>query len=196
MKKYKYLILIVLLLLNAAVEATVVNLATGKQPQTQDGQVFNFNFSNVLLSDGTGGVLSFKARGDYSLDFSRFENITIEIDGEAFGPYGSSASNLIESFNDEDNEWGLSTSVPASLIDAWTSDGLIDMVVTLSRSVEINLAAQLPKSGYLFEPYIDVVLSYTTAVPLPLSIWFFATGVISLFGIRRVTAKTPNKSIM
>jgi len=193
MKNYKYLIMILLLLLNVAVEATVVSLDTGKQPQTQDGQVFNFNFmqDEVLLSDGTGGILFFQVRGDYSHPFPQFENLKIEIDGEAFGPYGPSTTGafILEEFNDEDTEWGLSTLVTASLIDTWTSDGVIDMVVTLSSAVEINLAAQLPKQGYLFEPYIDVTLTYS-AVPLPLSIWFFATGIFSLYGMRRLTAKS------
>jgi len=199
MKSYKYVIMILLLLLNVAVEATVVTLETGEQAQTEDGQEFSFNSSldeffmnnEVPLSNGDNGTLIIRARGDYILDNVDFENLIIEIDGKTFGPYGAPGSELKKSYDPfDDNEWMMdSIVVSGALLEDWTIDGEIVMVVTLSDGVNIDLPAHDPKPGYVFEPYIDVTLVYSP-VPIPLSIWLFATGIFSLFGVRRLTAKS------
>jgi len=199
MKSYKYVIMILLLLLNVAVEATVVTLETGEQAQTEDGQEFSFNSSldeffmnnEVPLSNGDNGTLIIRARGDYILDNVDFENLIIEIDGKTFGPYGAPGSELKKSYDPfDDNEWMMdSIVVSGALLEDWTIDGEIVMVVTLSDGVNIDLPAHDHKPGYVFEPYIDVTLVYSP-VPIPLSIWLFATGIFSLFGVRRLTAKS------
>ena len=197
MKSYKYLIMILLLLLNVTAEATVVTLATGEKTQTEDGQKFSFDSSldeffqnnEVPLSNGDNGTLIIRARGDYKLNSIAFENIVIKIDGYTFDPYGATDnatdSNLIESFHQaDDNEWTETIDVSGALLEDWTIDGEIVMVVTLSDGVNINLAAQEP-----LKQYIDVTLKYSP-VPIPLSIWLFATGIFSLFGMRRLTTKS------
>jgi len=193
MKNYKYLIMILLLLLNVAVEATVVELK-GTKAQTSKGEEFIFNFfqDEVLPSDGSDGVLIIQARGDYKLgsSISRFENIEIKIDGfdslqKEFGPYGATNSNLLTSFEEnDDNEWRDSSSVSGLDLISWTSDRQIQILVHLSDGVNIGLGAQDSSAAY-----VDVTLQYS-AVPIPLSIWLFATGIFSLFGMRRFTAKS------
>lgn len=177
--------MILLLLFSFLANATVVNLTRGEQKQTVDAQTFTFNFdsSEVPISDGNDGLLFFNARGDYSLDKTN-ENITITIDGIPLGPYSASDGNLIHSYNEEDNEWEMSTAIPGSFISLWTEDQQIEMIVSLSSDVNIGLAAHEPKDDYNFDPYVDVTLQYTV-VPIPMSLWLFASSFISLLVVRR-----------
>jgi len=191
MKKHNYLIMFFLLVFNVTVSASLVTidaagkvtLATEKNSQTMDGQVFSFNFFGVPQSDDKDGLLSFKVRGDYSQGFSN-ENIIITIDEVPFGPYSVSSSNLIQSFNEEDNEWEMSVDINNFFISMWTADKNVNMLVTLSPDVNLDLAEHGDATGYIFDPYIDVTLQYTV-VPVPMSVWLFASGLISLMVMRR-----------
>jgi len=193
MKKYKYLIMFFLLVFNATVSASFVTidgagkvtLATEKNSQTADGQAFSFDFLGIPQSDDKDGLLSFQVRGDYSQGFSN-ENISIAINGMPLGPYSVSDSNLIQRFNDEDNEWKMTVDINNFFISTWTANKNINMLVTLSDDVNLGLAEHQPAIGYIFDPYIDVTLEYTTAVvPIPMSLWFFASGLIPLMVMRR-----------
>jgi len=192
MKKYKYLIMFFLLVFNATASASLVNidgagnviLATEKNSQTVDGQEFSFEFIGIPKSDGNDGLLSFKVRGDYSQGFSN-ENINIAIDGIPLGPYSASSSNLIQSFNKEDNEWEMSVDVLGGFISSWTFNEHIEMIVTLSPDVNLGLAVHVPTNDYVFDPYIDVTLEYTAVVPVPMGIWLFVSGLIPLMVMRR-----------
>jgi len=191
MKKHNYLIMFFLLVFNVTVSASLVTidaagkvtLATEKNSQTMDGQAFYFNFFGVPQSDDKDGLLSFKVRGDYSQGFSN-ENIIITIDEVPFGPYSVSSSNLIQSFNEEDNEWEMSVDINNFFISMWTADKNVNMLVTLSPDVNLDLAEHGDATGYIFDPYIDVTLQYTV-VPVPMSVWLFASGLISLMVMRR-----------
>ena len=190
MKNYKYLIMALLLIVNLSVQAATVELTTGKNSQTVDGQVFSFDFANTPISDGVDGELFFTARGDYSLGFTN-ENITITLDSISLGSYSFNNSSLITFYNQEDNEWGMSMAVPGGFLQPLTEDGNLNMIVTLSSDVNLGLSEQ---QGYLFDPYIDVTLRYTTAapIPVPLSIWLLASGLLSLIGVRRMNLKKHN----
>jgi len=199
MKKYKYLIMLFLLVFNATVSATLVTidgvgkvtLATEKHSQTVDGQYFSFDFFGVPKSDEKHGLLSFKVRGDYTQGFSN-ENISIDFINEPLffppnnsfspGTYSVSSSNLIREFNVEDNEWGVTVDINNYFISRLTDDNNIYMRVILSPDVNLGLAGHVST----FDPYIDVTLQYTTAVvPVPMSLWFFASGIIPLLVMRR-----------
>jgi len=204
MKKYKYLIMFFLLVFNATVSASFVTidgagkvtLATEKHSQIEkNGQVFSFDFLGVPQSDEKHGLLSFKVRGDYTQGFSN-ENISISFINEpkfpstgntaSFGPYSVSDSNLIRGFNVEDNEWGVTVDINNFFISRLTEDNNIYMRVNISPDVELGLAGHEPGTDYIFDPYIDVTLQYTTAVvPVPMSLWFFASGIIPLMVMRR-----------
>jgi len=192
MKKYKYLIMFFLLAFNMTASASLVTidgagkvtLATEKNSQTLNGQTFSFDFIGIPQSDGNDGLLSFKVRGDYSQSFSN-ENINIAIDGMPLGPYSVSSSNLIQSFNEEDNEWEMSVDVLGGFISSWTFDEHIEMIVTLSPDVNLGLAVHTATNGYIFDPYIDVTLKYTTVVPVPMGLWLFVSGLIPLMVMRR-----------
>jgi len=196
MKNLKYLIMVLLLTLNVAAEATVVTLTTGEQIQTEpvpsDPSIaffsYEIDFTGIPKSDGNDGTLFFTARGDYTSGVTS-ENISISINGSSLGPFSAigegSGKNVITAFNVEDNEWGKSVAVMGSFLDLWTVDGKINMLVSLSEEVRVGLAEHQAKDGYLFEPYIDVTLQYTTAVPVPMGLWLFASGLIPLLVVRR-----------
>jgi hypothetical protein len=170
---------------NVDVTGNLVSLSTGKHEQTLTGQVFTFLFEGLPESDGIDGELLVQARGDYSIGHVADENLRVSIDSFNTGQYGATQSNLIQpSFNFEDNEWSASSAVPGALLSFVTADGEISLVVTLNREVEIGLAAHQTTADYVFDPYVDVTLSYTV-VPIPMGIALFATALFSLVTVRR-----------
>lgn len=160
-----------------------VTLSTGRVDQTEASQVFTFLFDDIPLSDGLDGSLIVGARGDYSLGFETTENIGIQIDGFSVGNFGATTDSLIQKFNSDYTEWQTSdqlnglflTTVPFG----WTADGKIELVVSLNSSVDLDLV----NGGNA--PYFEVIVNYTTAVPIPMGIVLFTTALFSLVSVRR-----------
>ena len=100
---------------------------TDSSPQTTAGQNFVFTFSPVNPWNGGNGTFTVHARGDYSVGNSS-EYLDWDIDGlvsERAGP--SKGGTVIQNWGGNDVEWEQSFTINGGLMDAITSDSVINI---------------------------------------------------------------------
>lgn len=164
----KFLVLFVFLFAGAA-HADLITL-NGIQNQTVDGQDFNFNFTGLSASDGTGASFVLHAQGDF--DGGTNETLAWNVDNvvsisEVGGFVNASNGvggpfdfvNLFQALGNI--EFQKTYALSSASLDAILADGAANIFVDLAGSV-----------GLFGVPnYVEVTLSYNTAaVPEPASI--------------------------
>ena len=153
----------------------VVSAATlsGSAPQTSDSQDFVFNFA-AEQSNGTAGVLTINARGDYGRLSS--EVLTFDIDGVVSGgPFGAFPdvlgpgpdfggvggafeSVVIHSTSPDDYEFTKKITISGADMLAITSDNFLSIsLFTGSGVTNLNNLS-----------FVSVELDYGTVAPIPL----------------------------
>lgn len=182
MKKFKIALLVLFLQLNITAEAALITLATGQVAQTTARQSFSFDFNELPSSDGTGGILILKARGDYTANIVD-EFINLKVDQSELGSYNLSNASASINHGPNDNEWTKILDVGDFFLTRWLSDGNINLWVNLGAAVSLD-----------FNPaaaYVDVTLTYNTltAVPIPPAMYLFATGLLLLLGMRQMNTQ-------
>jgi len=166
------------LLVCAAGDAAAVTL-TQSAPQTEDGQDFDFRFDSILLSDGMDGVLTIHARGDYQPG-NPTEFLTWDLDSLGIGSMApiTGEATILQENSVNDVEWIQSFSIGgADLLDA-TADGSLNVFVDLNLD-ELFLGV----NHYADTEFVEVSLSYSTAIPEPSGAVLFITGGL-LVGLR------------
>jgi len=167
------------------------------QNQTVDGQNFNFVFNGLTPSDGTGGTLVLRARGDYdggsveSLDWTA-EGVfgATGVGGFVDGINGSGGPfdfvNLFIPFRDI--EWQRTYVLSNADLTMLLADLIINISVDLDSEVG---ALELPR-------FVEITINYNSdvaVVPLPAAFPLFAGG-LGLMGLlgwrkRRKAAAAP-----
>jgi hypothetical protein len=165
------------LALHGSVMAAPVSL-TLSQPQLVDGENFSFGFGPLPGSDGTGGQLTFRIRGDFTIDASLGESYSFDLDGLfAVANLQATEANLITSFDFNDNLFEQSFAVGAGAMSAIAADGLATLLVDYASGVDV-----------LAEPSIQVTLSYqsvASAVPEPGSLALVGVALAAATRLRR-----------
>jgi hypothetical protein len=170
-------ILALLFLLGIAAEAQAAFIVHQTATQTVSGENFNFVFSGLAPSDGSGATLTIHARGDYS-KFSSADYVTWDLDslgiGGDIGPKLDPSTIIAEypptPFND--TEWAKSIAI--SELDLFTA--LVDGAVTVSVNLNLEpfggVVCCFPDTG---TPFVTVALEYRP-VPEPTAALLFALG--------------------
>jgi hypothetical protein len=175
------------LLLGTASEAAAVVLSQSL-PQTESGQDFEFDFSALRPSDGSDGILTIHARGDYDPQ-NPAEFLTWDIDslgiGSIAGPL-TGAATILQDNGINDVEWTQSFTIAGSDLLAATSDGTLNVLLDLYLDdlfVGVNHVADTEFAG--------VSLSYAP-IPEPSSTLLLATGTLTIacLGARRRPFRT------
>lgn len=149
--------------------------------QTIDGQNFNFNFSGLGPSDGTGGVFTLHAAGDY--DGRDDEVLSWDIEGlvgvEAVGGFCSTGitsyctsaggattsggqGGVFDSVSIGQSlgqaEWTKTYTFDGVLLDSILADGVIDLFIDLNSDVNAT-----------FKPphFVEVTFEYNEGVSVP-----------------------------
>lgn len=127
------LLLVLLLQLGTTAEAAALVLSQ-VLPQTESGQDFVFDFSSLGLSDGSDGVLTIHARGDYQAG-NPTEFLTWDIDslgiGSVAGPL-TGAATILQDNGVNDVEWTQSFTIDGTDLLAATSDGSLSILLDLN----------------------------------------------------------------
>ncbi len=162
------------LIVACAVPATAAPIVLqGRAPQTIDGEVFTFDFADLVSPDGSAGTFTVWARGDYGDNEHEYLSWSIDglLDGFAGGflPTGRSHGDpfdFVIHHGLNDVEFQRTYEIGAPQLDALVGDGLTSIFVGLDRYVNapLNSAAA----------FVDVKLTYHS-VPEP--------GALLLFGI-------------
>jgi hypothetical protein len=174
--------LVVLLVFAAAPEASAISLSLAA-PQTESGQDFDFEFSSILVSDGSDGVLTIHARGDYQAA-NPTEFLTWDLDSLGIGSVAGPLTGLATILQDNgvnDVEWTQSFVLFGSDLLVATADS------TLHLHVDLNLDELFLGVNHLADTeFVEVSLSYA-ALPEPTSALMFAMGslVMARVGARR-----------
>lgn len=186
-------IILASLLLALGIVATTANSAlvtlNDTQTQTVSSQDFNFNFSGLASSDGTGGTFVLHAQGDY--DGLVTETLGWDIDGllseSAVGGFVGGAGGVggpfdfVNVFQSLGNiEFQRTYAISAAVLDAILADGMLNIFVNLADDVG------------LFQPpnFVEVTLSYNSGVsevPVPAALFMFAPALLGFLGLRRRT---------
>lgn len=169
-------IAVVFFLLVAVVgDASAVTLSAGA-PQTEDGQNFDFRFDSILLSDGTDGTLTIRARGDYQPG-NPTEFLTWDLDwlgiGTQAGPLRGNAQ-VIQNNSVNDVEWIQSFTIQGSDLIAATSDGTLSILLDLYLDEETLLGV----NHYADTEFVRVSLDYGAPIPEPSSAVLFVAGSV------------------
>ncbi|WP_228055954.1 PEP-CTERM sorting domain-containing protein [Lusitaniella coriacea] len=110
-------------------------------PQTVAGQDFNFSFSPVAKSNGTDGVFTIRARGDYTFGFPATESLSIDIDGIfSQSQVTATPANVISNFGFNDNLWEQSFTISGLDLLNITQDSIVNIAVDLLPGVNLSLA--------------------------------------------------------
>lgn len=157
------------------------------QAQTVSGQDFSFIFADVPTPLGDG-MLSFLVRGDFTIGSSLQESFDINAEG-IFAQTGiqATASNLVQSFGDNDNLFEVSYALSLSELSALAADGSIGVDVNFGSGVGAGLSAN---------PFVETSLSFVSAqaaVPEP-SAW--ALMVLGFFGLGAMMRRRNNRTRM
>lgn len=164
-----------------------------QQTQTVGGQDFNFSFSGLTASDGTGGTLVLHAAGDYTgaasetLDWtaegivgaSNVGGFAVDGSGGTGGPFDF--ANVIQPLGNI--EWQRTYVLSGAELDALLADLVVNVFVDLSAEVG------------LFQPpnFVKVSLNYNSApvaaVPLPAGLPLLL-GAFGLLGASRLRRKS------
>lgn len=153
---------------------------TVSQPQLVDGENFSFGFGPLPGSDGTGGLLTFRIRGDFTINATLGESYSFDLDGLfAVADLQATAANLITSFDLNDNLFEQSFAIGAGAMSAIAADGLATLLVDYASGVNVGLSAA---------PSIQVTLSYQSVasdVPEPGSLALVGVALAAATQLRR-----------
>jgi hypothetical protein len=145
------------------------------QTQTVSGQDFSFNFAGLAPSDGTGGVLTIRARGDYDAGTAG-EFLTWDLDfmgiGVTAGPAIGGATIIQEHEILNDTEWTQSFTINGSDLFTALTDEMITISVDLNFQGFSGVACCFPNTG---TPFVEVALQYRP-VPEPTAALLFVVG--------------------
>lgn len=180
MNARKALALITLILGSTGAHAVPIVLSDSA-PQTTAGEDFQFDFA-APLSDGSDGLFTFLARGDYTIGASLGESVDLGLDMLlSFNDLQATAANVITSFTSDDNLWEIFFVIPGADMVAMTSDGSLSIFIDIAGGVGLNLATA----------FVDVTLEYeaVNAVSEPGTLGLLGIGLIAL-GLMRRRRKT------
>lgn len=173
-KRSTVLVLFLLFSLGAAVEAHAVTISA-LAPQTISGQDYEFVFSDILVSDGSDGVFTIHARGDYHpanpTEFLSWDLDSMGIGSAAGPPIGGAT--IIQENSVNDVEWTQSFDILGADLLSLTSDGAISILL------DLNLDSQLLGVDCCFSgmEFVQVSLGYDAAIPEPSPALLFAVGM-------------------
>ena len=152
------------------------------QDQTVSGQLFDFEFDPVELSDGTDGILTIYAMGDYFAKSN--ESLDVVVD-DAWGMYNITDDDvkILSGYDEVTKKWSDSVEwityagewvIPGDILQSITADGTVVVEVDLYDGVQ------------LIDPdsFVQVTLTYD-AVPIPSAILLLGGGLLGMLGIRR-----------
>lgn len=167
--------------LSSVANATIISL-TNYQEQTVDGQNFSFVFNNLLNSDGTGGMLIIRARGDYdgqleeTLAWHSENVLSISALGgfvNGIGGVGGPFDFAISHETSKDIEFQKTYSISNSQLQSILADGIFNVTVDLSHVVGV-FSSIAPK-------FVEISISYNSVdAPEPLSLAIFALVALGL----------------
>ena len=151
------------------------------QEQTVAGQDFEFSFSGLEASSGTG-LLEFLIRGDFSIGASLGESFSYDIDSVVSDSgIQATTSNLLMSYGaddtgGDDNLFKVSQVISATDLTSILSDGMLTVSVDFASGVNLNLETAS----------ISTMITYSTMeVPLPAALPLFGLSLASLGFVRR-----------
>lgn len=164
--------------ITAAVAGTVLSstvanadVLTQQASITEAGQLFNFNFAGVGLSDGSDGTLLIEALGDYSATPPSSEVLNIDLEGVfvdfAFDP-SRGATIGTDLFQ---NAAMQSYTVSGADLLALTGDDSV--TITLQNAGAVGFFPDQP------EDFVRATLTYT-AVPEPATLAMLSVGALAL----------------
>lgn len=153
--------------ITSTVQADPISV-TLQQSQTIDGQNFSFNFLGLSPNAGPG-VLTIRARGDYTLGFPGIEFLGVDVDSGLLTSSGIAPDNstLINSFSFDDTEFERQIPISAAILSSILSNGSANVAVDLSGDVD----AFNPSTAF-----VRVTLAYESAaeaIPEPTSMAVF-----------------------
>lgn len=173
-KRSTVLILSLLFSLGAAVEAHAITISAFA-PQTISGQDYEFGFSDILVSDGSDGIFTIHARGDYHpanpTEFLSWDLDSMGIGSDAGPPIGGAT--IIQENSINDVEWVQSFDILGADLLSATADGAISILL------DLNLDSQLLGVNCCFSgmEFVDVSLEYHAAIPEPSAALLFVVGL-------------------
>ncbi len=170
---FKSLIAAVLLISTAAYSIPVSY--TESAPQTQNGQLFNFEYNPIADSTGEGS-LYILARGDYSPAFPTYENIGFEIDGVYTGLAAPAYGNVIADYSYNDVLFEMEFVISEVLMDSITDNLAAILVLDLSSDVDI----------FDSNSFVSATLSYSgVEIPEPAIIFVLGMGLLGFAAVKR-----------